>query len=164
MTYTPITWVDEETDVTAAHMNHLEQGVADAHAELAWAPVLGTRSTNVNVAAAPGPSFALDGQTLDGTIGQGGRVLLLGQTDPSQNGIWEYAYSGFSGASSLTRADDNTLPAHFRQGREVYVLGGTYADQRFTYVGWNGAVPDADPIPFHAPAAAAGKAFAFLMA
>lgn len=163
-------WVDDDgsgttgTTFTAARMNHIEDGIRDASLQGPWKPVVATRSVNLNVAAAPGPNLAVDGGLLDGSTG--GRVLLLGQTDPSQNGIWRYFYNGFSGASSMTREPDNTLPAHFWQGREVMILNGPYNnEQRFTYVGFDGAAPGAgDPITFHPSVSSVGKAFAFLMA
>lgn len=166
--YVPQDWVDDDgtgttgTPVTKARMDYIEGGIRDASLRSDWGSVQGTLSTNYNLAGGgPGPTMALDGFVLDGA--SGGRVLLMGQTDPSRNGIYNYFYNGFSGASSLTRAADNTLPEHFWGGREVLVLNGRYAGQKIMYSGWDNLFPDSgDPLPFSAPAAV-GRAFAFLM-
>lgn len=165
--YVPQDWVDDDgsgttgTSFTKARMDYIEGGIRDASIRADWESVQGTLSTNYNLAAAPGPNLALDGFLLDGA--SGGRVLLMGQTDSSQNGIYDYFYNGFSGVSSLTRTADNSLPEHFWGGREVLVLNGRYAGQKIMYSGWDGVFPDSgDPIPFRAPVAV-GKAFAFLM-
>lgn len=162
--YVPQDWVDDDgsgttgTPVTKARMDYIEGGIRDRSLEAPWRPVAGTLSTNVNVAGAPGPTVTVDGgYVIDGNFDPNTRILLLGQTDPVENGIWLYVYSGFSGVSSWERAVDASLPDQFIQGREVLVLNGTYADQRFTYMGYSGAVPGTDPLDFHPPVGSAAS-------
>lgn len=163
--YVPQDWTDDDgsgttgTPVTKARMDYIEGGIRDASIRAPWEPVVGTVSTNVNVLA-PG-ALILDGEFAPGATQ--GRILLLGQTDPSQNGIWDYFYNSFFGTSSLDRVADASLPEHFWRGRQVFVIGGNHAEQWFTYVGFDSAYPDSDPITFHASGGAVGKAFAFLM-
>lgn len=163
MAYNPETWVDDDgtgttgTSVTADRMNNIEQGVANAHAELPWQAVAGTLSVNVNIAA---PVVNLDGGASFPIYNS--RVLLLGQTNPVENGLYDYT-TGFLG-NTLSRTADADQDAEFPQGREVYVIAGPYADQRLVYVGPPNPRLGIDPITFHAPAAAGSRAFAFLMA
>lgn len=164
MVYVPETWVDDDgtgttgTSVTADRMNNIEQGVANAHVVLSWQPAAATVSVNVNVAA-PG-AIPLDGGVSLPPYND--RVLLLGQTNPVENGLYDYT-SGFSGPQ-LGRTPDADADGDFRQGREVYVIAGPYADQHLVYVGFDYPRVDIDPITFHAPTAGGSKAFAFLMA
>lgn len=162
MAYVKGVWVDDDgsgttgTPVTAARMTNIEQGIADANAVVPFAAVAGTQSTNVNLAA---PALALDG---GGALpAWNSRVLLLGQTNPAENGVYDYI-TGFTGAT-MTRSADANESAEFFPGREVYVLAGPYGDQQLAYVGPPNPNLGVDAITFHAPAAA-GRAFAFLMA
>lgn len=164
MTYVPNSpaWVDDDgsgttgTPFTAARMNHIEQGISDAAALVGWTAVAATQSTNANIAAAT--------LTLDGGVSlpvYNHRVLLLGQTNPAENGLYDYTV-GFS-TTTLTRTADADESAEFVQGREVFVIAGPYADQRLVYVGPSNPNVGVDPITFHA-VNSGSKAFAFLMA
>lgn len=118
--YEPNTWVDDNeasgivgTAVTAARMNALELAVADASVRTRVVDAVATG--NVVIAGGKdGPSSAL----FDDLVG-GGRVLLVGQTDPAENGIYDWD----SALGIVERApDDASLDyAHF-----IYVLSGTY--------------------------------------
>lgn len=67
----------------------------------------------------------------DVTIVAGDRVLLYGQTNPAENGIYDVAED--SGDLILTRAADATLPRQFIPGRQVFVMGGTrFGKTQFT--------------------------------
>ncbi len=75
-------------------------------------------NTNVNVASAPA--------SIDGTApANGDRILLVGQTTPSQNGLYQYNGSG----SALTRSTDADASAEVTAGMTVPVAEGTtFAD------------------------------------
>lgn len=78
------------------------------------APVLAMADSNINIASAPAD---IDGLT------DAGRYLLYGQTDPAENG--PYDWNGSAG-SALTRTTD-CAAGIAAGGLETYVLGGTYA-------------------------------------
>jgi hypothetical protein len=77
----------------------------------------------VKVATTANVNINSPGATIDGvTLSTGDRVLLMGQTDPKQNGIYV-----FNGASNpLTRAPDANTGSELT-GAVVIVLEGSYA-------------------------------------
>lgn len=76
----------------------------------------------VRVAAAGNVTLTAPGASIDGvTLAAGDRVLLMGQSDARQNGIWV-----FNGASSpMTRAVDADENAEVTAGLAVSVAQGT---------------------------------------
>lgn len=76
----------------------------------------------VRVAATSNVTVSSPGSTIDSvTLASGNRILLMGQTTASQNGIWV-----FNGASSaLTRATDADQDAEVQPGTAVTVSEGT---------------------------------------
>ncbi len=92
-------------------------------------PVRVMVATNVNINA---PGAVHDGATLTAGVDS---ILLTGQTSANDNGI--YLYNG--PAVPLTRRSDANVSAEMRSGTAVWVLDGTYADQRWALV-------TADPI------------------
>jgi hypothetical protein len=91
-----------------------------------FAPVLLVATANVasltGIAALP----AYDGVT----SAVGDRILLLGQTAATANGI--YVVGGGAGAYTLTRAPDANAAFQFVAGKQVYVQDGSKAG--FSYV------------------------------
>ena len=64
--------------------------------------------------------------TWDGvTVVAGDRVLLAGQTTPSQNGIWVFGSFGSAVTAALTRPSDYAAGAVLRPQQYVYVESGT---------------------------------------
>lgn len=87
------------------------------------APVRALATSNITLTA---PGSSIDGVTLV----NGDRILLVGQTTTSQNGI--YVWTGAS--TTLTRATDAVNPADFVFGFKVYVREGTsYSATYWTY-------------------------------
>lgn len=140
--YTPTGWVDDNgtdtvgTEFTAARMNNLEAGVAQAttvlNAGTSWADVRGVAAVSTNLATFGGAGAQIDSQALV----NGARYLFANQALSAQNGI--YVYGGAAGA--WTRATDaNDLPSQFLRGRRVSVLLGTmYAGTSWEYGGGSG--------------------------
>lgn len=86
-----------------------------------------------NVALSGGATLSIDGVSL----ANGDRVLLVGQTDATQNGI--YVVSGIGSAYALTRSTDADADAEVTAGMFTFVTEGTtYAD-----TGWVLATNDA---------------------
>lgn len=81
----------------------------------------------VRVAAATNVTVATPGATIDGvTLAANDRVLLMGQTDPKENGI--YIYNG--PAVALTRSADANLSAELNEAVTT-VKEGTYGGASF---------------------------------
>ena len=71
-------------------------------------------------AAMGGGDITLSGeQTIDGTTTDASRVLVAGQTDASENGIY------VTGTGAWTRAVDADADAEFTPNKTVYIEGGT---------------------------------------
>lgn len=110
---------DPTSDTDAANKRYVDGAVSG----LSW-------KTAVRVSAATNVVLAAPGATIDGiTMSSGDRVLLLGQTDAEENGI--YVWSGAE--ATLTRAADANSAAELR-GSAVFVMEGTRADQAYTMV------------------------------
>lgn len=91
-------------------------------------------SSNINLAS---PGASIDGVTLSNPS----RVLLMGQTDQTQNGIYDWTASG----SPLTRSSDadgsGSQGSELRGGTTVYVTAGTAnGDKAFVITTPNGDV------------------------
>jgi len=71
-------------------------------------------STNITVS---GPGATIDGYT----AANGDRILLIGQTTASENGIWIFNGS----AAALTRAPDANSSTNLTAGALTFVTGGT---------------------------------------
>jgi hypothetical protein len=79
--------------------------------------VVAASNTNVNIASAPA--------TIDGvTIGAGAKVLLLNQTTPSENGVWESAGTG----NPFTRPNKEFPTGSNQGGAYVRVIDGATFD------------------------------------
>lgn len=114
--YTATGWVDDDgsgtvgTDFTAARMNNIESGVAEASHAARSVRLATTNSLNMGLAI-----VSVD----DVDLVNGDRVLLWRQSNPAQNGI--YTFQGVS----LTRATDFDASAEIRAGQAVFVREGT---------------------------------------
>jgi hypothetical protein len=76
----------------------------------------------VRVAVGTNVTLTAPGATLDGvTMATNDRVLLYGQTDPTQNGLYQYNGS----ASTMTRTTDADVSAEVTSGMSVPITGGT---------------------------------------
>lgn len=98
---------------------------------VAHVPVRVAVTTNVNIAS--------PGATLDGvSMAANDRVLLTGQTTPSQNGLWVWNTAG----SALTRPTDyaaaSVVQAFYGMGVEV--LQGTANAGTYWYISTTGAI------------------------
>jgi hypothetical protein len=110
---------DPVSDTDAANKRYVDGAVQG----LSWkAAARVSADTNVDLAA---PGSSIDGISLS----SGDRVLLLGQTAASDNGI--FVWSGASAA--LVRASDANSASELK-GAAVFVMEGTRADQAYTLV------------------------------
>lgn len=109
----------------------MEDGIAGAYD---WLPVVATLSKNVNLASAPGANVMTDGAYLVDGVTTPARILLMAQTNPAENGIYEYNYNSFFGGSSWTRTTDADAAVDFRFGRRVWVRNGMFAGQAITCI------------------------------
>lgn len=66
------------------------------------------------------------------------RIILVGQNDPKQNGIYEYTYA--AGNYTLSRAPDFDASAEITNGAYTVVTGGT------KYIGYQVILVTSDPI------------------
>jgi len=84
-------------------------------------PVIVASSTNVDIS-----SELQDGDTVDGyVVSTGDRVLLYGQTNPEENGIYVVVASG-----AASRSVDANSNAKVTYGMKTWILGGTHSGQR----------------------------------
>lgn len=99
-----------------------KQYVDDAITGLSWKQaVVSLSNTNINISN-PGTS-SIGGTTLV----SGDRVLLIGQSTGSENGIYQ-----FNGSSSaLTRTTDANTPTELN-GAAVFIQSGSYGSQAYT--------------------------------
>lgn len=96
------------------------QTLEAAHEILVAAVNLNTRRRTSYADLVATSNLVLSGeQTIDGVLTSGSRVLLVNQTDPSENGIYVTA------AGAWTRATDMDEVADFTQGRLIPILSGT---------------------------------------
>ena len=110
---------DPTSDTDAANKRYVDGAVQG----LSWKEA-------ARVSASTDVDLAAPGSTIDGiTMASGDRVLLIGQDDASENGI--YVWSGASAA--LTRASDANSAAELK-GAAVFIMEGTRADQAYTMV------------------------------
>lgn len=138
LVYTPVGWVEDVTPTSAANFNRMEAGIAavtDAINALpsagspVWADVRTASAVNVNVAS---PTNNTDG--LANGLAVNDRILLVGQTAPSQNGIWTYNGAG----NPLLRAVDSAS-GDYIFGRSVYVKEGqVHGGSTWSYSGASG--------------------------
>lgn len=88
---------------------------------LSWkSPCEVASQTNINLASAPA---TIDGESLS----NGDRVLIRNQTDPKENGIYDYNGAG----SAMTRSSDADTGAEL-EAAAVLVIKGTDADDAYT--------------------------------
>lgn len=96
----------------------------------------------VDAASTSNITLATPGASMDGvTLSNPSRVLLMGQTDPTQNGIYDWT----AAASTLTRSSDadgtGGQGSELRGGVIVYVTAGTAnGDKSFVISSPNGDV------------------------
>lgn len=88
-------------------------------------PVRAAASSNVSIASAP--------SSIDGVVlAAGDRVLLVGQTDQTQNGVYTFNGAG----AAMTRGPASAISAHFVRGFGVHVLeGSAFTGANFIYTG-----------------------------
>lgn len=65
------------------------------------------------------------GRIDDVLIGSGDRILLVGQTNQTQNGVYMYSVNGLTGGWSFDRAPDFDQSSEISSGQVVNVLEGT---------------------------------------
>ena len=109
---------DPQNDHDGANKRYVD-GVSDS---LYWkAPAVARSTANIaNLSAVGGTgAFALDTVT----VANGDRVLLMDQTDASENGIYVYDDSG---AGSLSRPSDADSSGELN-GAAIFVMGGSLA-------------------------------------
>ena len=103
--------------------------VSGARDNLLKASVRVAHGSNVTISTALNNGDSLSGVTL----ATGDRVLLYGQTDPKENGI-------YSVAASPSRSDDADEDGEILPGTQVYVRAGTNAGKLFFCT--NASTPD----------------------
>lgn len=88
-------------------------------------PVITVAFANINISSA-----LINGATIGGyVVATGDRVLLVAQTDASQNGIYVVVASG-----AASRSPDANTSAEVTYGMTTYVIDGSSAGQRATLV------------------------------
>jgi hypothetical protein len=81
---------------------------------------------SVRVAADTNVNIAAPGATIDGvTMAPGERVLLMGQTDATENGIYDFTDAG----TAMTRSSDSDTDAEVTSGMFAFVEEGNHEDQ-----------------------------------
>jgi hypothetical protein len=75
----------------------------------------------VQAASTGNVTLATPGTTMDGVTLTSGRVLLMAQTNPIENGIYDWT----GGAAALVRSSDANSAGELRGGTAVTVTGGT---------------------------------------
>lgn len=111
------------------------EGVTKIYADLnavspTWlSPVVAAQSTNIDLT---NPPATVDGET----VATDGRILLWGQTDSSENGIYLYQGTGVDITSS--RSTDLTT-GDSAAGVMMFVESGTYRDASFTCTSASGS-------------------------
>ncbi len=120
------------TDALGTRVTALEGTVIAGGSPTAGGPVAVVATGNVTLSGE---------QTIDGVTTSASRVLLVGQTDPAENGIWVTA----SGA--WTRATDMDEGAEV-QRTYVYVTGGTVGRGRTYFTGSEVTTIGTDDIVF----------------
>lgn len=120
--YRPIRVATPSQPEHAATKNYVDTAIAPFPVRAMKDPVHVAMQTNVNIAA-PGVT-QLDGNTM---ASGSSRVLLAGQTNGAENGIYVYNGSGVP----MTRALDMDNAADFTQGLMVGVYSGTHSKALF---------------------------------
>lgn len=88
-------------------------------------PVVTVASSNINIS-----SGLVNGATIGGyVVATGDRVLLVGQTDATENGIYIVVASG-----AASRSPDANTSAEVTYGMTTYIIAGDSAGQRATLV------------------------------
>ena len=106
-----------------------------------WNPVEAYSSAPVDVTNPDTNEFG------GASVTSGQRVLLTGQVDPSENGIYEWAASN----SAMVRADDADSDAQFTTNRTVQVLAsaeGGISGATFAYTGDDSPAVETDDLVF----------------
>lgn len=104
-------------------------------------PVVTTTLTGENIDLS---SALINGATIGGfVVSTGDRVLLTGQTDASENGIYIVVASG-----AASRSPDANTSAEVTYGMTTYVIDGNSAGQRATLVTPNPIVLDTTDLTF----------------
>lgn len=124
--YAKVGWVEEVTPTSAANLGQMDQGIADAHTAAFGLKADFCIDTNVNVSSGPAAPYDLQSYALSPV---GLRFLLIGQTNPVENGLWQHNGVG----NPMTR------PAEYPAGlivpdslRVSVKQGRTYAGVTFT--------------------------------
>jgi hypothetical protein len=94
-------------------------------------------NSNINIASAPA---AADGITL----GPNNRILLFGQTNPAENGIYVFTTAG----AALTRSIDADTSAELNTGAFVYVEEGTQAGSQYVLITQGSITLGTTPLSF----------------
>ena len=115
--------ITNQADPTSAQDSATKNYVDNIAKGLEW-------HQHVRVATSTNTTLSAPGATIDGvTMANGDRVLLMGQTTGSQNGLWVFNGS----ASALTRPTDYAAAQAFTKGSvTVLVTEGTLADKAYT--------------------------------
>lgn len=95
--------------------------VDDAITGLSWKQaVVSMSNTNISIAS---PTTSIGGAT----VAVNDRILLIGQTTTSENGIYVFNGAGIA----MTRSTDADLPTDLN-GAAVFIQAGTFGDQAYT--------------------------------
>ena len=109
-----------------------------------WTPVQLEADSNITLSGE---------QTIDGVLTSASRVLVNGQTDPIENGIY------VTDASAWSRATDADDDAEFKSNKTVFVEEGTtHSGNVYAYTNGDDPVVDTDALNFTLKAQAAGIA------
>lgn len=132
--------------VSVGELEEAIQGVAKS-------PVRAAATTDVNGVydkTAMTLTIADSSWTVDGiTPVLGDRILLVGQTDKTQNGIYEVTVATGSGPIVLTRASDFNSSSKIYDGAKVWVgQGGNFKDTSWTLTTDDPFTLDTTPIEF----------------
>lgn len=144
--------VDENDAVNKKYADQVALGfVPHEPAKLAaLANVDGTYADGEGADKGVGATFTIAVSTIDGVeLTQGDRVLLAGQTDQKQNGIYDVTAVTTGTSATLTRADDfDGEPAINYDGLSILVTDGTRSGVVYTLQNRGSIVFGTDNITF----------------
>lgn len=144
--------VDENDAVNKKYADQVALGfVPHEPAKLAaLANVDGTYADGAGADKGVGATFTIAVSTIDGVeLTQGDRVLLAGQTDQKQNGIYDVTAVTTGTSATLTRADDfDGEPAINYDGLSILVTDGTHSGVVYTLQNRGSIVFGTDNITF----------------
>lgn len=137
MAYVRRLWIPDVTKLSADEFNRMEEGIDTGlrAVGIGMPPAQLVRNTNVPV-----------GGTFNGNFNPSGTVfLLLGQTNPAENGVWTWIATG----TPMTRTPPYDQSSAWVTGMRIPIsTDPVYGGKSFAYTGPTGPTLGLDPITF----------------